>query len=263
MINKGTNILKEHANKRLDFNAELKQINFLDRRVYKRVLDGKELFYPSVTTVLQYMPKGRFFEQWLKDVGSNADLIARRAGEEGTQVHNAAEALLKGEEVNWLNEYGHANYSEKVWNMICKFSEFWTEVKPELIFTEEFTFSDKFKYAGTADILCKIDGEVWLVDIKTSNSLHRSYDMQLAAYAKAIEEVKGIKVERTGILWLKSTKRGPSKKEGVYQGKGWELKPIDEIDKNFELFLLIYKLYLLDNPETNPLYSSYPTTLKL
>jgi len=46
MINKGTNILKEHANKRLDFNAELKQINFLDRRVYKRVLDGKELFYP-------------------------------------------------------------------------------------------------------------------------------------------------------------------------------------------------------------------------
>ena len=60
MINKGTNILKEHANKRLDFNAELKQINFLDRRVYKRVLDGKELFYPSVTTVLQYMPKGKF-----------------------------------------------------------------------------------------------------------------------------------------------------------------------------------------------------------
>ena len=36
MIRQGTNILKESAKDRLDYNPDLKQINFLDRRVYKR-----------------------------------------------------------------------------------------------------------------------------------------------------------------------------------------------------------------------------------
>ena len=53
MIKQGMNILKENAKKRLDFNPELKQINFLDRRVYKR---SEGVYYPSVTTILQYMP---------------------------------------------------------------------------------------------------------------------------------------------------------------------------------------------------------------
>ena len=36
MIKQGTNILNENEKKRLEFNPTLKQINFLDRRVYKR-----------------------------------------------------------------------------------------------------------------------------------------------------------------------------------------------------------------------------------
>ena len=260
MIRQGTNILKENAKNRLDFKPELKQINFLDRRVYKRD-EGK--FYPSVTTILQYMPKNKFFDNWLKDVGHNADLIMRKAGKEGTQVHEAAEALVLGKEVNWMDDYGSAKYSQLVWEMILKFYDFWTTHKPELISAEEFVFSDEFKYAGTADLLVKMDGETWLLDIKTSNNLHRSYNLQLAAYAKAIEEAKGIKIDRTGIIWLKSSTRSASKKKGAYQGKGWQIKIIDEIDYNFDLFKTIYKLYLLENPNTEPIYNSYPTTLKL
>ena len=260
MIRQGTNILKENAKNRLDFKPELKQINFLDRRVYKRD-EGK--FYPSVTTILQYMPKNKFFDNWLKDVGHNADLIMRKAGKEGTQVHEAAEALVLGKEVNWMDDYGNAKYSQLVWEMILKFYDFWSTYKPELISAEEFVYSDEFKYAGTADLLVKMDGETWLLDIKTSNNLHRSYNLQLAAYAKAIEEAKGIKIDRTGIIWLKSSTRSASKKKGVYQGKGWQIKVIDEIDYNFDLFQTIYKLYLLENPNTEPIYKSYPTTLKL
>ena len=95
MIKQGMNILEQNEKKRLDYNPELKQINFLDRRVYKR---GEGVFYPSVTTILQYMPKNKFFESWMKDVGHNADLIMRRAGKQGTQVHEAAEKLVLGEE---------------------------------------------------------------------------------------------------------------------------------------------------------------------
>ena len=260
MIKQGMNILEQNEKKRLDFNPELKQINFLDRRVYKR---GEGVYYPSVTTILQYMPKNKFFETWMKDVGHNADLIMRKAGKEGTQVHEAAEALVKGEEVTWMDEYGRAKYSQVVWEMILKFYEFWSTYKPELISTEDFVWSDEHKYAGTADLVVKLDGKVWLLDLKTSNSLHKSYDLQLASYAVALKESKGIEIERTGIIWLKSYTRSASKKKGVYQGKGWQIKNIDKIEENFELFKLIYKLYTLENPNTEPIYNSYPTTLKL
>ena len=74
MIQKGQNVLSEHTKKRLDFKPELKQINFLDRRVYQR---SEGVYYPSVTSILQYMPKNKFFESWLKDVGHNSDIIMR------------------------------------------------------------------------------------------------------------------------------------------------------------------------------------------
>lgn len=260
MIKQGMNILEQNEKKRLEFKPQLQQINFLDRRVYKR---SEGVYYPSVTTILQYMPKNKFFETWMKDVGHNADLIMRKAGKEGTQVHEAAEKLVKGEEVEWMDNYGNAKYSQVVWEMILKFAEFWRTHKPELISSEQFVWSDKHKYAGTADIVCKMYGEVWLIDLKTSNSIHKSYDLQLASYAKGLEESRDIKIERTGILWLKANSRGPSKQKNVIQGKGWKLLQIDEIDKNFELFKLIYKLYELENPNTEPIYNSYPTTIKV
>ena len=239
MIKQGTDILKENAKDRLDFNPQLKQINFLDRRVYKR---DEGVYYPSVTTILQYMPKNKFFESWLKDVGNNADIIMRKAGKEGTQVHEACEKLVLGEEVTWMDDFGRAKYSQIVWEMILKFAEFWKTNKPELISSEDFVWSDEHKYAGTADIVCKMNGETWLLDIKTSNSIHKSYDLQLAAYAKGLEESKNIKIDRTGIIWLKAHSRGPSKQKNVIQGKGWKLLQIDEIEQNFELFNLIYRI---------------------
>ena len=260
MIKQGTNILKEHGNQRLDFDAKLKQINFLDRRVYKR---SEGVYYPSVTTILQYMPRNQFFENWLKDVGHNSDLIARHAAKEGTQVHEAAESLVKGEEVSWMDDYGKAKYSQIVWEMILRFYFFWSKHKPELISAEDFVYSDTHQYAGTADLLVKMDNEIWLLDIKTSKHLHKTYNLQLSAYAKAIEETKGIKIDRTGIIWLKAHTRSESNKKGVYQGKGWQIKVIDDIDKNFDLFKQIYNFYRIDHPTTEPIYNSYPTTLKL
>ncbi len=260
MIKQGMNILEQNEKKRLDFNPQLKQINFLDRRVYKR---GEGVYYPSVTTILQYMPKNKFFESWLKDVGHNADLIMRRAGKQGTQVHEACEQLVLGKEVTWMDDYGNAKYSQIVWEMILKFADFWRTHKPELISAEDFVWSDEHKYAGTADLVVKMHGEIWLLDIKTSNSVHKSFDLQLSAYAKGLEEAKGIKIQRTGIIWLKAHSRGPSKQKNVIQGKGWKVLQIDEIEENFELFKMIYKLYSLENPNTEPIYNSYPTALKL
>ena len=79
MLEKGQNINKKTFKSWVNTDIESQRINILDQRFYKR--NGK--YYPSVTSILQYMPKGKFFETWLKDVGHNADIIAGKAADEG------------------------------------------------------------------------------------------------------------------------------------------------------------------------------------
>ena len=104
MIEQGVKIYKKSVTRVLEIDQDAKQVNFLDTRFYKK----GEKYYPSVTSVLQYFPKNKFFENWLKDVGHNSDIIVRKTANEGTQVHEAIEDYLLGKEITWLNEYNEA-----------------------------------------------------------------------------------------------------------------------------------------------------------
>lgn len=259
MIEQNSNIIKDPNIKRIvEYSQDSKQVNVLDSRFYSR--NGK--YYPSVTSVLNYFPKNNFFHSWLKDVGHNSDIIMRKAAKEGTQVHEAIEDLLNGKEIEWIDEWGNARYQIDVWKMILKFQDFYTNVNPELIATEYHLFSDEHEYAGTGDLIMRINNELWLLDIKTSNSLHTSYNLQLAAYAQAWNETHNEKITRTGILWLKASTRKEAK-PGDFQGKGWQIKVVDEIEKNFEMFKKIYDIYQLENPNFTPYTEQLPTTVKL
>lgn len=260
MIEQGVKIYKKSVTRVLEIDQDAKQVNFLDTRFYKK----GEKYYPSVTSVLQYFPKNKFFENWLKDVGHNSDIIVRKAANEGTQVHEAIEDYLLGKEITWLNEYSEAKYSMDVWKNILKFDEFWKQVKPTLIESEIHLFSDEAKIAGTCDLVLEIDGEIWILDIKTSNSLHTSQDLQIAAYAKMWNETFEEKVVRAGILWLKSSKRGPDKSGKKIQGKGWEVyESSRSIEENWDFFQKILDLYHLENPDAKPAFESFPLSVKL
>ena len=259
MIDKNSNIIKDPKIKRIvEYKEGDKQVNVLDSRFYRR----KEEYYPSVTSVLNYFPKNQFFHSWLKDVGHNSDIIAAKAAGEGTQVHNAVDAFLNGQEITWIDEYGNAKYNLDVWRMILRFADFWNTHKPELIATEYHLFSDEHKYAGTADLVVRLFDNIWLLDLKTSNSLHTSYDLQLAAYAQAWNETHDEKVTHTGILWVKANTRGEGK-GGKIQGKGWELKFVNDIEKNFKMFKNIYEIYTLENPDFKPMTELLPTSVKI
>jgi genome maintenance exonuclease 1 len=260
MIEQGVKIYKKSVTRVLEIDQDAKQVNFLDTRFYKK----GEKYYPSVTSVLQYFPKNKFFENWLKDVGHNSDIIVRKAANEGTQVHEAIEDYLLGKEITWLNEYNEAKYSMDVWKNILKFDEFWKQVKPTLIESEIHLFSDEAKIAGTCDLVLEVDGEIWILDIKTSNSLHTSQDLQIAAYAKMWNETFEEKVVRAGILWLKSSKRGPDKSGKKIQGKGWEVyESSRSIEENWDFFQKILDLYHLENPDAKPAFESFPLSVKL
>ena len=257
MIEKGNNIHKHPQLKRIvEHNGE--QINFLDQRFYKTETGE---YYPSVTSILNFYPKNGFFHAWLKDVGHNSDIIARKAADEGTQVHNAIEAFLEGKEIKWMDDKGHAIYNLDVWRMILRFSDFWKTHKPKLIASELHLFSDELQVAGTMDLVVELNDKLWLLDIKTSNSLHTSHNLQLSAYAKAWNETHNEPVDETGIIWLKSSTRGASKDK--IQGNGWQLKNCGNIDDNFKMFLNIYDIYKLENPDAKPTTESLPTSIKL
>ena len=259
MIEKNVNVIKDPKIKRIvEYSADNKQINVLDSRFYRR----NDKYYASVTSILNYFPKNQFFHSWLKDVGHNSDIIANKAAGEGTQVHNAVEAFLNGEEINWLDEYGNAKYNLDVWKMILRFADFWNTHKPELIATEYHLFSDEHEFAGTADLVVRMFDQLWLLDLKTSNSLHTSYDLQLAAYATAWNETHNEKVTHTGILWVKANTRGEGK-GGRIQGKGWELKMISDIENNFKMFKNVQEIYKLENPDHKPYTETLPTIVKI
>jgi hypothetical protein len=89
--------IKRSYNRILEISEDAKQITLPDSRYYRR--NGK--YYPSITYVLSYYPKGKFFENWLKQVGFASEHIVKKAGEEGTQVHEMIEEYLNGKELNF------------------------------------------------------------------------------------------------------------------------------------------------------------------
>jgi hypothetical protein len=249
--------IKQSYNRILEISEDATQITLPDSRYYRR--NGK--YYPSVTYVLGYYPKGKFFENWLKQVGFSADYIVKKAAEEGTQVHELAEEYLNGAELNFLDERGRPQYNPDVWQMFLRFVEFWETFKPTLIETEVHIFSDELKVAGTCDLIVEINGELWLLDLKTSNQIQTVYELQTAVYGQCYEECFGKKIDRYGILWLKSSKRGPKKDK--MQGKGWEVVESSRTFKeNIDIFKTVKRLFDLENPTHSPVFTEFRTTAK-
>ena len=249
--------IKQSYNRILEISDDATQITLPDSRYYRR--NGK--YYPSVTYVLGYYPKGKFFENWLKQVGFSADYIVKKAAEEGTQVHELAEEYLNGAELNFLDDRGRPQYNPDVWQMFLRFVEFWETHKPTLIETEVHIFSDKLKVAGTCDLIVEINGELWLLDLKTSNQIQTVYELQTAVYGQCYEECFGKKIDRYGILWLKSSKRGPKKDK--MQGKGWEIVESSRtFEENIDIFKTVKRLFDLENPTHSPVFTEFRTTAK-
>ena len=108
-----------------------------------------------------------------------------------------------------------------------------------------------FSVGITTDLIGIYKDKPAIIDFKQTNKPKRiewieDYFLQLAAYAQAWNETHDEKVTHTGILWVKANTRGEGK-GGKIQGKGWELKVVNDIEKNFKMFKNIYEIYTLEN----------------
>jgi hypothetical protein len=120
---------------------------------------------------------------------------------------------------------------EEALNSIDAFKAWVQENDIEWISAEEKLYHRKHKYAGTVDALANINGEYCVIDWKTSKAVYPEYHLQVAAYAKAVEDMYEKKVDATYILRCdKVTGR-------------FEAVRSTDIAKNFRAFLAALTLY--------------------
>jgi hypothetical protein len=141
-------------------------------------IDG--LWYPRVTSIVSIKAKPALYK-FYADQGnfSLAESIKSKSADEGTLIHETIEAILTGKPVAVPHSIQPA---------INAFVEFKkkNEIVPMKI--EERVISKNHWYAGTVDVIGTLNGQLGVLDIKTSYSIYRDYGLQTAAYVEAVKE---------------------------------------------------------------------------
>lgn len=129
----------------------------------------------------------------LNEAKNEAEKIKIEAGNIGSRVHN------------WIKEYLISNNVSlkppDIEKPINAFLSWIKKNKFELIKSEHSVWSKK-GYAGTLDIVCKLNNKTYIIDLKTSNGFWDEYILQIASYKYAYQEETGVKIKGMGILRL-------------------------------------------------------------
>ena len=155
--------------------------------------------YPSITTVLSILSKDAIMA-WRARVGAEeANKVSRQASTRGTAVHSLAEDYVNNVE-DWKGKHMPANVA--TFNTIRPILD---ERLNNIWMQEVFLYSDKLKTAGQLDCIGEWDGELAIVDFKTSKRVKKreditSYFIQMCFYAAAFLERTGIAIKKGVIV---------------------------------------------------------------
>lgn len=139
--------------------------------------------------------------------------VLRNAAERGSAVHEAIEVKIKYDFDDCPTEYS-AYYDA--------FRKFAADYSPEWLHSEMRTYHRQLMYAGTVDLICRIGGETFLVDFKTTSKInHMLTRVQLEAYAQALNSF-GINVDRKAILQLKKDGKYSFERYEKNDSESWE-----------------------------------------
>jgi len=173
---------------------DLESKTFEDGKRYYVTPEGEKL--PSVTTVLGAMKKAEIMA-WRKRVGEDAaNAISRKAAGRGTNVHTLCERYLN---------------NEKLGNIMPDAKEMFTDLVPYLNnidniwYQEQALWSHQLGLAGRVDCIAEYEGELSVIDFKTSKRIKtkesiQDYFWQTCAYALMTEELTGIPVNDLVII---------------------------------------------------------------
>lgn len=164
-----------------------------------------DTYYPSVTSVIgATTPTPYGLLVWMKKHGENADAMRDERAAYGTALHNLVERMLLGMSVTGADiansmkaielETGPkpqaqlAAFSRELRKDLLSFVQFAQDVSLEPVAVEIMLRGDG--YAGAADIVGYVNGELSIVDIKSGKKgFYESHEIQLHMYKAAWDEL--------------------------------------------------------------------------
>jgi genome maintenance exonuclease 1 len=167
--------------------------------------EGK--YYPSVTTVLSAQSKPGL-DAWREKVGEKeAERIMKSSARRGTAVHLICENYLKNKD-----DYAVGHMPTNVF-MFQSIKETLDLRLDNIWYQETSLYSDHLRTAGTVDCIAEFDGELSVIDFKTSRGQKRkdwitNYFQQEAFYAVAFEERTNTPIQQ--LVTIVATDEGDS-----------------------------------------------------
>ena len=175
---------------------KLEQVEINGVRHYTANDGSIETPYPSVTTVLSSdKSKSAGIQKWRDRVGEEeANRVSHMATQRGTAVHQIMEDYILDQKPITKPMPIHLDNARKLKKWVDMYVG---DVK----LVEGQMFSHHLRTAGTVDLVAEWDGQMAIIDWKTSKYAKKreyveSYFMQEAAYAVMFEERTGIPVKR-------------------------------------------------------------------
>lgn len=153
--------------------------------------------YPSVTTVLGELPNEALIK-WKKRQGEyKARAIAKAAAHRGHLLHDVLKPYMLNKPVKFLSPFT---------------KELFKKIQPildgnvnNIRLVEQPLFSDKLGMAGTPDLIAEWNGELAVIDFKTTRILKKEdwiirYYCQVGAYSIMFNELFGEKVKQNVVI---------------------------------------------------------------
>ena len=167
-----------------------------DGKRYYVTPDGNS--YPSITSILSQQ-ENPGLQAWKEKVGEKeAKRISKEAARIGTAVHQMAEFYL-------------SNYTVKLDKEERKIIDTFNRLRfllgniNNIVGLEIPLFSDLLRIAGTTDCIAEYNGQLSIIDFKTSRKPKKEewiddYFMQTFAYKLMFEEMTGVEIKQIVIL---------------------------------------------------------------
>lgn len=164
---------------------------------YYSVPDEDELLkLVSITSVTSHFNK-EIFVNWRKKVGNEeADRITKAATSRGTDMHTLTEHYLKNENLPTV---------QPISDFLFKIAKGKLNKIDNIHALEGSLYSKELGIAGTVDCIAEYDGELAIIDFKTSKKPKprdwvEHYFVQCMAYGCMLYELTGISVKKLVII---------------------------------------------------------------
>ena len=181
----------------IDLNLKPIERETIDGVRFYKIPDEEELLkLVSITSITSHFNK-QIFLDWRKRVGNQeADRITKAATTRGTDMHTLTEHYLKNEELPKV---------PPISDFLFKISKKELNRIDQIHTLEGALYSKQLGIAGTVDCIADYDGELAIIDFKTSKKPKprdwiEHYFVQAMGYGCMLYELKNISVKKLVII---------------------------------------------------------------